>query len=83
MENKKDLMTQLALERTNMANERTMLAYIRTAITSFLFGTALIKFFEDLRIATYFGIIAIIAGILFLIAGLVYYPIKRKRSRKY
>lgn len=83
MKQKVSRIDQLAQERTMLANERTMLAHIRTAFASFLFGIAIIKLFEQFNWVFYFGAIAIIVGIIFLIIGLVYYPIRNKRIRKY
>ncbi len=40
----------LALDRTHLANERTFLAYIRTAITVFIAGISLIKFFDSFEL---------------------------------
>jgi len=33
--------------RTVLANERTLLAYIRTALSAWIFGMAAVKFFSD------------------------------------
>ncbi|MBI2664279.1 DUF202 domain-containing protein [Candidatus Woesearchaeota archaeon] len=73
----------LARERTLFANERTMLAHVRTAFASFLFGIAIIKLFEQFALSLYLGSAAIIAGLIFLVFGLVYYPIRNRRIRKY
>ncbi len=37
----------LAIDRTLLANERSLLAYMRTAITLFIAGISLIKFFDS------------------------------------
>ena len=44
----KDLSTDLALQRTFMANERTLMAWIRTATSLISFGFTIYKFFEYL-----------------------------------
>ena len=40
----------LAADRTQMANERTLLAYLRTALTLFIAGVSFIRFFDSLVI---------------------------------
>lgn len=73
----------LALERTNLSNEKNTLAYIRTGFASFLFGIGLIKLFEDSPSIVYVGFGALILGALFIILGLVWYPIRKKRIKSY
>ncbi len=55
---------ELARGRNRLANERTMLAYMRTAIMLFATGGTLIKFFAP-------ALIAIIAGWLIMLIGAV------------
>lgn len=43
-----EIRDSLAMQRTKMANERTLLSYIRTAMAMVLAGLTFIKFFEDL-----------------------------------
>jgi putative membrane protein len=38
--------TRLALDRTDMAHERTMMAWIRTAVSLITFGFTIYKFFQ-------------------------------------
>jgi len=73
----------LAQERTILANERNTLAYIRTGFSAFVLGIAAIKLFEDNRFFIYAGWIAVVIGLLFIIFGLVYYPIRKKRIKSY
>lgn len=40
------LRDRLALDRTQLANERTLLAYLRTSIMMFASGVTLLKIFE-------------------------------------
>lgn len=42
------LRDHLAIDRTILANERTYLAYIRTALTLFIGGVTFIKFFDSI-----------------------------------
>lgn len=55
--------------RTSLANERTLLAYIRTALAMFVFGMGAIKFFTDVLFIVYLGWIFIICGILLSLWG--------------
>ncbi|PIZ73943.1 hypothetical protein COY07_01380 [Candidatus Peregrinibacteria bacterium CG_4_10_14_0_2_um_filter_43_11] len=73
----------LAQERTILANERNTLAYIRTGFSSFALGIAVIKLFENDGFLLYGGWIAVVIGILFIILGLVYYPIRKKKIKSY
>ena len=73
----------LAQERTILANERNTLAYIRTGFSSFVLGIAVIKLFENDGFLLYAGWIAVVMGILFIILGLVYYPIRKKKIISY
>jgi uncharacterized membrane protein YidH (DUF202 family) len=73
----------LAQERTILANERNTLAYIRTGFSAFVLGIAVIKLFEDNGFFLYAGWIAVVIGILFIIFGIVYYPIRQKKIKSY
>ncbi|TVQ55417.1 MAG: DUF202 domain-containing protein [Phycisphaerales bacterium] len=43
---------QLAIDRTILSNERTMLAYLRTALTLLIVSFALIRFVDDVVFIT-------------------------------
>jgi len=73
----------LTQERTILANERNTLAYIRTGFSAFVLGIAAIKLFENDGFFLYAGWIAVVIGILFIILGLVYYSIRKKRIKSY
>lgn len=49
------LTDRLAIDRTSLANERTLLAYIRTAIMLAVSGITFIKFFPEIRVAHFLG----------------------------
>ena len=70
---------KLAQERTILANERNTLAYIRTGLSSFVLGIALIKLFEEHIKYVYAGYGAAILGLIFIVLGIVYYPLRKKR----
>lgn len=60
----------LAIERTELANKRTLLAYIRTAFSLFLASLGIIEFFEN-QYLIYLGFIFIPVAIMFLIIGII------------
>lgn len=66
----------LAMQRTRMANERTLLAYMRTATAMILAGLTFIKLFDDLF---YIGI-----GLISIPAGVVvaYFGYRRYNRQK-
>lgn len=70
---------RLAQERTILANERNTLAYIRTGFSAFVLGISSIKLFGNDRFLIYAGWIAVAVGIMCIILGLIYYPIRKKR----
>ena len=61
----------LAIDRTVLANERTLLSYTRTALTMLVIGGTCIKFFDNLWIE--------IVGVLFLILALATFIIGWRR----
>jgi len=63
---------KLAEVRTKQANERTMLAYIRTALTLVVAGLTFIKFFDN-RIIEIVGWVFIPFGIINLVLGIIRY----------
>ena len=74
---------KLAQERTILANERNTLAYIRTGFGSFALGLALIKLFEEHIRYVYAGYATATLGIILIILGIVYYPLRKKRILSY
>jgi putative membrane protein len=71
------LHNHLDAARTILANERTFLAYVRTALTLFVVGASLIKFCDGVGIDVVGGMF-IPLGILTLLLGLLKY---RKMNR--
>lgn len=73
----------MAQERTILANERNTLAYIRTGFFAFLLGFGLIKLFEY-DVIFVIGVWGVnILGLVFIILGLVYYPIRKRKIKSY
>ncbi|MBI5023605.1 MAG: DUF202 domain-containing protein [Candidatus Omnitrophica bacterium] len=58
--------------RTNLANERTLLAYVRTALAIAVSGMAAIKFFPESPLVVSLGGLAVAAGIILLAWGIVH-----------
>ena len=74
---------KLAQERTNLANERNSLAYVRTGFSSFVLGIALIKLFEEHIRYVYAGYSALIIGLILIILGIVFYPLRKRKILSY
>jgi putative membrane protein len=78
-----DLNTKLARLRTFQASERTLMAWIRTAISMISFGFTIVKFFEYLESERRYqfrvlgsggiGLVLILGGILALLVGILQY----------
>ncbi len=67
-----------SLERTLLANERTLLAYIRTAFSSFLLAIVLLKFLDD-GFVNYLGWFFFILSAIFVVIGVWYYVWRRNK----
>ncbi|MCC5936988.1 MAG: DUF202 domain-containing protein [Lunatimonas sp.] len=71
----------LARQRTKLANDRTLLAYIRTSLYFLVSGTALIKV-EDLENVREFGYLSFLISILLVALGFVnFFRLKRKLEK--
>lgn len=64
------LRDHLAYDRTVLANERTLLSYIRTSIALFAAGGTLIKVFPDEQRMIYLGILLLVVGAAVVVTGL-------------
>ncbi|PZD78630.1 DUF202 domain-containing protein [Mesonia sp. K7] len=74
----KKIREHLALERTKLANERTLLAYIRASLYLLVGGTALLQLeeYDNLHII---GYMALFICVLFIIIGIWRYIILEKK----
>ncbi|WP_227356329.1 DUF202 domain-containing protein [Haladaptatus salinisoli] len=72
---------KLAEERRKLARERTILAHIRTGFASFIFGTTVIGFFENLT-SDLAGGLFIFVGVAFLVTGWKSYAESNRRTRE-
>jgi len=79
--NKLILRDHLAIGRSKLANERTLLAYIRTGLMFFVSGLSLIKLFSDDTVLVYFGYFLIPLSVCLIIWG-IYRFIKTCKSIK-
>lgn len=72
----------LALERTKLANERTLLSYIRSSLYLLVGGIALIqlKEYENLN---WIGYLALIICVIFLTVGIFRYILLYRRLHKW
>lgn len=62
------LRDQLALDRTVIANERTLLSYVRTAFALVVAGVSFLQFFDS-RLVEMIGLMFIPAGLVVLALG--------------
>ncbi len=76
------LRDRLARDRTVMANERTFLAYIRTALIFAISGATILKLFGSSRIDLMCGYTLIAAGVVTGVIGIAkFISIKRDMNR--
>ena len=78
------LRDHLAMERTKLANERTLLSYIRSSLYLLLGGIGLVginqNLFEDLKAV---GYVAIGLSILFLAVGIIRFIQLKRHLRSF
>ncbi|CAL65292.1 DUF202 domain-containing protein [Christiangramia forsetii] len=81
--NEKLLREHLALERTKLANERTLLSYIRASIYLLISGLALLQIKEYQEISLmWVGYLSLFICILFLLVGISrYIALERKLNK--
>lgn len=78
---KTDRRDRLAQLRTDLANERTLLAYTRTSMMSAGSGLTMIKFFADLPWANSVGVAFLAMGAILALVGLVRFARMRASVR--
>lgn len=78
--NSKDLIIRdyLAIQRTNLSNERTFLAYIRTSMGLLIVGVSFIEF-SDAKALFIVGIVLIGFAVVSLLVGLINYFRRKKQ----
>ncbi len=72
----------LALERTKLANERTLLSYIRSSLYLLLGGIAILQL-KDFSNIHWLGYIALVVCIIFLTVGVFRYVLLSRRLYKW
>ena len=72
----------LALERTRLANERTLFSYIRTALYLTLGGLAFMQM-EDFKKIKWLVPICFFLSIVILVTGIIKYMLMKKRLKKF
>ena len=72
----------LALERTRLANERTLFSYIRTALYLTLGGIAFLQM-QDFKNIKWLAPICFVLSIVILVMGIIKYISMKKRLRKF
>ena len=67
----------LAIERTRLANERTLLSYIRSSLYLILGGIAFLQLegFENIK---YLGILSLFLSVIFLVIGIYRFMLLKK-----
>jgi putative membrane protein len=78
MKKRKSYEKELSEDRTVLSNERTLLSYIRTAFAVIVAGIAILGFFKG-GVTNTIGFIVLFGGIAFLILGLIYYFIRKRK----
>lgn len=72
----------LALERTRLANERTLFSYIRTSLYLTLGGIAFLQM-QDFKNIKWLAPICFLLSIVILITGIVKYISMKNRLKEY
>lgn len=72
----------LALERTKLANERTLLSYIRSSLYLLLGGIAILQL-KDFRNIHWLGYVALVVCVVFLAVGIFRYVLLYRRLYKW
>lgn len=76
----KDLREQLALQRTKLSNERTLLSYVRTSLYLLIGGIALIQIEEYPRLH-WVGYLTLCICVIFIFIGISRYIVLEKRLK--
>ena len=67
----------LAIERTRLANERTLLSYIRSSLYLILGGIAFLQL-EGFANIKYLGILSLLLSVVFLVIGVYRFMLLKK-----
>ena len=72
----------LALERTRLANERTLFSYIRTALYLTLGGIAFLQM-DDFKKIKWLAPICFVLSIVILVTGIIKYILMKRRLKEF
>ena len=72
----------LALERTKLANERTLLSYIRSSLYLLLGGIGILQL-KDFKNINWLGYVALVVCVIFLAIGIFRYVLLYRRLHKW
>ncbi len=72
----------LALERTKLANERTLLSYIRSSLYLLLGGIGILQL-KDFESIQWLGYVALVVCVIFLTIGVFRYVLLSRRLYKW
>lgn len=72
----------LALERTTLANERTLFSYIRTSLYLVIGGIGLLKL-KDFSSLRWLGEVALVISVLLIIYGLIRFLMLKRKLHKF
>ena len=72
----------LALERTRLANERTLFSYIRTALYLTLGGIAFLQM-DDFKNIKWLAPICFVLSIVILVTGIIKYILMKRRLKEF
>lgn len=72
----------LALERTKLANERTLLSYIRSSLYLLLGGIGILQL-KDFERIQWLGYVALVVCVIFLAIGIFRYVLLSRRLYKW
>lgn len=72
----------LALERTKLANERTLLSYIRSSLYLLLGGIGILQL-KDFQSIKWLGYVALVVCVVFLAVGIFRYVLLSRRLYKW
>ena len=78
------LRDHLAYDRTVLANERTLLSYMRTSIALLAAGGTLMKIFPDERTTVLIGCVLLVLGVAVALVGpFRFVSVKKRLSQAY
>ncbi len=78
----KSKLVKLEKAQVRLADERTLLAYIRTALSVFIFAIFILKFFPDYPDIFLIFITIVILGVIILTIGFVEYFVFLSKTKK-